>query len=125
MRILFVGIHNKPNTSPLDSKTKSGKLIDKMIINLKEDICTKTNLFDCENIPEKDIEEYKTKWIEKYKPSDKDIIVLLGNNVKKLFPDNVSSKIIKIKHPSSIWSKESQKEYVKDFLEEIIKLKNN
>lgn len=120
MRIFFVGIYNKPNTLPLDSKTKSGKLIGKIIINLKEHLCIKTNLFDCDYIPKGNIEEYKQIWVDKYKPSFDDIIILLGNNVHKLFPDNVKSKLIKIQHPSSVWSKQSQKKYVKDVLREIV-----
>ena len=119
MRILFVGIHNKLGTEPLDSKTKSGKLIDKIIINLKEHTCIKTNLFDCDYIPKEEIEKHKQAWIEKHKPSDNDIIVLLGNNVHKLFPDNIQSKLIKIQHPSSVWSKQSQEKYVKNVLREI------
>jgi hypothetical protein len=34
MRIIFVGLHNKEHMKPLDSKTKSGKLIDRIIKRL-------------------------------------------------------------------------------------------
>lgn len=118
MKIFFVGIHNKPNTLPLDSSTKSGKLIDQIITNLKGNLCVKSNLFDLEYIPKEGIEKHKLVWIEKYKPSEKDAIVLLGGKVHKFFPQT-SSKVIKIKHPSSVWSKVSQEEYVKDVLTKI------
>ena len=117
MRIIFVGIHNKPNTKPLDSGTKSGKLIDKIIENLENYDCIKTNLFDLNEIP-KEIESHQQLWINTHKPSNQDIIILLGNNVQKYFPQT-ESKIIKVKHPSVIWSKQSQDNYVKNILERI------
>lgn len=119
MRIIFVGIHNKPSTKPLDSSTKSGKLIDKIILNLKEHECIKTNLFDYNCIPNEKIEHQKS-WIKRYAPSEEDIIILLGNNVHRFFPQNLSvKKIIKIKHPSAIWSKQSQENYIINTLKEI------
>jgi hypothetical protein len=45
MRVIFVGMHNKPGMEPLDSRTKSGKLIDRIINELPID-CIKTNLYD-------------------------------------------------------------------------------
>jgi hypothetical protein len=47
-RIIFVGIHNKPGMKPLDSRTKSGKIIDEVIRGLEGRECVKTNLFDCD-----------------------------------------------------------------------------
>ena len=53
----------------------------------------------------------------------KDIIILLGNDVHELFPKDIpSKKLIKIPHPSSIWSKQAQEKYVKDVLTEIKKV---
>ena len=103
----------------LDSKTKSGKLIDKVISNLNGHLCIKTNLFNCSYIPKEDIEKHKLAWIDKYKPLDKDTIVLLGNRVHRLFPNNIPSILIKIKHPSSVWSKQAQEGYVLDVLRKI------
>lgn len=119
MRIIFVGIHNKPETLPLDSSTKSGKLIDKIIFNLPEHTCIKTNLFDLNYIPQEDVDKHSQKWIEKYYPTNKDVIILLGSNVHKLFPKNVQSILIEVKHPSSIWSKRAQEEYVKYILNKL------
>jgi len=112
MRIIFVGIHNKPNTKPLDSNTKSGKLIDKIILNLKEHKCLKTNLFDLDSIPE-NIEHHQKIWIDTNNPQKEDVIILLGSNVHKFFPQ-VPSKIIKVKHPSAIWSNKEKVNYVKN-----------
>jgi hypothetical protein len=118
MRIIFVGIHNKPNTKPLDSSTRSGKLIDKIIINLKEHDCLKTNLFDLEFIPRENIKDNQQLWINTHNPSKNDTIILLGSNVHKLFPQ-VQSKVIKAKHPSAIWSKKAQEDYVTTILTKI------
>lgn len=40
-RIIFVGIHNKPGMEPLDSRTKSGKIIDEVIAGLEGRECVK------------------------------------------------------------------------------------
>lgn len=111
MKIFFVGIHNKPNTKPLDSSTRSGKLIDKIILNLKNHECIKTNLFDTESIPKENIEKHRQLWISTHIPSSTDTIILLGSNVHKFFPQT-QSKVIKIKHPSAIWSNKSQEDYI-------------
>ena len=118
MKIFFVGIHNKPNTQPLDSSTKSGKLIDKIILNLKNHKCIKTNLFNLNGIP-KETKSHQEIWIKTHSPTEKDIIILLGSNVHKLFPQT-NSKIIKAKHPSAIWSKQSQEDYIKEILKRIV-----
>jgi hypothetical protein len=117
MKILFVGIHNKPNTKPLDSSTKSGKLIDKIIVSLPQHTCIKTNLFDLNEIP-KEIKTHQELWINTHNPTNNDIIILLGNNVHKFFPQT-QSKTIKIKHPSAIWSKQSQENYISETIKKI------
>jgi len=118
MKIFFVGIHNKPNTKPLDSSTKSGKLVDKIIVSLPQHTCVKTNLFNLNEIP-KEIKPHQELWIQTHNPSNKDTIILLGSNVHKFFPQ-INSKIIKAKHPSAIWSKKTQENYIKNILKEIV-----
>jgi len=116
MKIFFVGIHNKPNKTALDSTTKSGKLIDRVILHLKKQNCIKTNLFNLNQIPKK-INQHQEKWIKKYSPSSKDLIFLLGKEVQNLFPKKILCKnIIPLPHPSSIWSKKSQEKYIQHIL---------
>lgn len=86
MRIIFVGIHNKPGMQPLDSKTKSGKIIDE-IIKLLHNIdieCIKINLYDCDYHPTNYIVQlnYQIDWLRKLKPQKYDLVVLLGKLVK-------------------------------------------
>jgi hypothetical protein len=119
MKIFFVGIHNKLGLKPLDSSTKSGKLIDRIISNLNGEECIKTNLFDCNEIPCQEIKKFQKSWIKKYNPKDEDIIILLGNNTQKLFPKNICKRIIGVKHPSIIWSNKNKKKYIRNTLEKI------
>jgi hypothetical protein len=51
MKVIFVGVHNKPHLKPLDSSTRSGKTIDGIIEQLPGIKCVKTNLFDVDYMP--------------------------------------------------------------------------
>lgn len=114
MKIIFVGLHNKPDKIPLCSSTKSGKLIDRII---KEGYFTnvqKTNLFDVDYYPTKP-EEQRTlseDWIERIDPAESDIIVLLGASVHRSFIQCVGMKTIKVAHPASKRSHKEMNEYV-------------
>lgn len=115
MRVILVGLHNKPGMKPLDSKTKSGKLIDKIITHIPEGIeVIKTNLFNLNGIPHKDY-FYKSRdeWYNAYLPTSEDIIVLLGAMTHKNFIHNPQCKgLIKIAHPASMRSHEQMFKYV-------------
>lgn len=80
MKIYFVGIHNKPGMKPLDSKTKSGKIIDQIISQFPDCECIKTNLCDIDYFPidRFEIREECQKWNETYGAKEDSIIVLLG-----------------------------------------------
>lgn len=117
-------MHNKPNTLVLCSKTKSGKLIDKIIKHLNGKQFLKTNLYDVDYYPKED-EKYNlaSDWILRIDPYSWDIIVLLGREVHDNFimpPDK--GNVIKIAHPSSIWSKENMDKYVNDTVDKITSL---
>jgi hypothetical protein len=102
MRIFFVGMHNKPGMKPLDSKTQSGKRIDKVIAGLAIE-CFKTNLCECEQEPPPDqMEGWGKLWHQKYNTYDEDIIVLLGEWVQKAFPKLTGAKIIHFNHPAAL-----------------------
>lgn len=109
-RVVFVGIHNKPGKRPLDSSTRSGKVIDDIIRNLPEFDCIKTNLHDLEFMPMDDQVHWPdtfTAWRKRagIKPGDvigRDVIVvLLGGYVHQMFrrmPGYLNT--LKIGHPS-------------------------
>ncbi len=100
-RVFFVGVHNKPGMEPLDSRTKSGKVIDSIIANLPEFDCVKTNLFDKHFVPDdcKDPIHFE-QWGQRVKYTFGDIIVLLGVIVRDCFGD-IQLSIISVEHPAS------------------------
>jgi hypothetical protein len=131
-KVIFVGMHNKPGKLPLDSTTKSGKIIDSIIEKI-EATCIKTNLCDIDYFPKdkKTIYACSLEWVSKQKPSDDTIIVLLGGWVQKnlkfggYIQEDLSLKkpnFIKIAHPASIFfGKESKDKYINNAVEIIKK----
>ena len=111
MRIIIVGVHNKPGLKPLDSSTKSGKLIDRISKQLSIDV-EKTNLFNVDYMPKNDGKKLLiSEWYWTHLPTTEDVVVLLGSIVHKEFKFNIKN-LIKIKHPASIWSHKRMDEYV-------------
>ena len=121
-RIIFVGLHNKSHMQPLDSHTKSGKLIDRIIKELPKSISVvKTNLFDVDRFPHNDeMDKLKSEWFSTYLPTPDDVIVLLGKTVHEEFEFKIG-KILKIAHPASKRSHADIDEYVSSTLDKIAK----
>lgn len=100
----------------LDSKTRSGKMIDRVMAELKtvDRQVMKTNLFDVDYFPL--IEQRDSlivDWYSRVEPTRNDILVLLGDSVHWNFPDTIiARKIIKVPHPSSPRSHEKMNAYV-------------
>lgn len=118
MRVIVVGIHNKKGLEPLDSSTKSGKLIDRIAKELKVKVC-KTNLFNVDYLPKSsDVNRLKAEWLVTHKPTNDDVVVLLGSKVQKEF-DFKANRLVKIKHPASQWSHKSMNEYVTSAVKKI------
>lgn len=114
-RVIFVGLHNKPGMKPLDSRTKSGKLIDRIIDQIRHNgmVVLKTNLYDVDYLPEgKEKGELAFGWIERVELFKDDVIVLLGAMVHYDFPNLTLNNIIKVAHPASKRSHEKMNEYV-------------
>jgi hypothetical protein len=114
MKVIFVGMHNKPGMQPLDSRTMSGKIIDALIEKLNTE-CVKTNLCDVEYMPKDflEINNHGIAWHERVKPELNDVVVLLGNWVHKNFwHDNLNT--VKLKHPASCMGRVNKEEYVKN-----------
>lgn len=127
MTIYFVGMHNKEGMKPLDSKTFSGKIIDRIISGLNDVTgvymdCFKTNLCEVEHFPEDyEVEEERLRWLQKYDPdSENDIIVLLGSWTRSKFPKKLFKKIVFLTHPAHHRSHEAKDLYVNDAIVKII-----
>lgn len=126
MRVIFVGLHNKPDRMPLDILTKTGKLVYKIIRELpKGTEIVKSNLFDVDEMPNpRDEYNLMTDWGFEYQPTDQDIIVLLGNYTHKAFKFKELANIIKVAYPSSKRSRQDIDEYISKTSEKIIDLIN-
>lgn len=119
-RIIFVGIHNKPDKPPLCSTTRSGKVIDACIIELKPRFRTiKSNFFDLNDLPrDKHDLNYFFEWKQRvgYNPVN-DIVIMLGEMAMKCFISRIGSGKIAMRHPSSWATKHTSKDdFVLDLL---------
>lgn len=119
--IFFVGIHNKPGMKPLDSQTKTGKIIDFIInwfnnLNIGLDIA-KTNLCEVEYLPD-DADQIKRAavlWHEKNPTKSGDIIVTLGKWVQENFIGPVTPSYVKkveLPHPGMVFGRIKQEQYI-------------
>jgi hypothetical protein len=115
-RIIFVGMNNKPGVSPLCSSTKSGKLIDSVIwelraqtIGLGDDRIIKSNLFDLDHFPE--TTGFNYEWCDRVGYRCDDIIVTLGASVHENFKKS-PYKVVALGHPSAVWSNRKKFDYV-------------
>lgn len=122
-RVVFVGLHNKPNKTALCSSTRSGKTIDRIIEDLGEYECIKTNLYDVGWLPDGvNRFAYREAWRVNNGITDSDIIVGLGSKVKEGL-EATSFDFIHVYHPAArkISSNQLKEEYI---LETIDKIKN-
>lgn len=124
MKIIFVGIHNKPGKQPLDSSTRTGKIIDEFILVIGGQ-CVKSNLFDQETFPEisKDLSRqmgHVADWAKRVDYKCGDLIVCLGELVYVIFrywrghevPAEQRPNIIHISHPAAPKNKASERIYI-------------
>lgn len=120
-RIIFVGVHYKPSMDALDSRTKSGKMIDRVIAGLQTEVglfeaeFIKSNVFTTEYFPKNRTTELDNQWVEQWKERMKyradDIVITLGHTVNEIFR-KAKVPSIKIGHPSGVWSKLQKEEYI-------------
>lgn len=123
MKIIFVGICNKPGKKPLDMSTHSGKIINTIIMRLMlspEDYL-KTNLCDTDVMPHNDdISGHVKEYFDRVGYNPGDIFVLLGSWVHKYFPRLTDCEIIKIQHPASFNGTRDRKNYVDNAVTKIL-----
>ena len=120
-RVIFVGIHNKGELAPLDSSTKSGKLIKRIIDKLPSSFkVEKTNLYNVGYFPAKDeLYDLEQEWYWTNLPCHDDIIVLLGNYIHRSFPFD-DGIILRVAHPASKRSHKDMDEYADKVSNQII-----
>lgn len=125
--IYFVGMHNKPGHGPLCSRTRSGKIIDAVIAMLAgyaiNAECCKTNLCDCDYLPpDNEVWIHAKGWLETYEPKREDVVVLLGAWTHEHFPsDRCGAKIIKVRHPASLFgAKGTAEAYQAEVMQKIL-----
>lgn len=129
-RILFIGLSDKKGVLPLQSGTKSGDIIDKIIKDLNED-CYKINLVNFVPLDDNNKLRYPNKVemdkgyenlkeiINQIKP---DLCVLLGNIVIKYLSPKLHN-FIGIIHPSYIFV--YKRKYIDSYINEtVLQIKN-
>ncbi len=121
MKVIFVGVHNKPNTNPLCIFTKTGKLLQKVIDKCPKIEFVKSNLFDIDHFPtpDDDMGMLARDWWWRISLEPSDIIILLGAMTQKYFQRRKGWKTLRFGHPASVWSKEKQVDYVNKMVNEI------
>lgn len=122
MKVIFVGMHNKPGMAPLDSRTWSGKVIDEVIAGLPGIDCLKTNLSDTDYLPDSFGYNQAKDWLKKAQVAPGDCIVLLGKWVQQRFwlsilPERIS--IVSCAHPSSPLARSKRAIYVATIVRKI------
>lgn len=114
-RVIFVGVHNKPGKTPLDSSTLTGRTVDAIASLLPEFEIVKSNLHDLEYLP-KDRLLTVTEWRRRVKYKRGDIVVALGAQVAWDFARNHGSQIrfpyIQAEHPAKVMSSGDRERYV-------------
>lgn len=110
-------MHNSPGMQPLDSRTYTGKVVDRII----EDINTetiKTNLAEIEAKPLHPA-AHAEKWHEKHSPKEGDVVVLLGKWVWEHFEYKDGLSIVVVNHPSAVKSRQNHEQYIDEVVEKI------
>jgi uracil-DNA glycosylase len=129
-RILFVGLSNKAGRNPLDSKTATGKLIDKIAVAITGAEIYKTNLVDYAPLDvkgklrypaKKEIENAFPRLADKIKEIKPDVVVSLGKLASNYLAGKVQNHVA-ISHPSfiSIYRRKYIDEYIKDSAKKIM-----
>lgn len=131
MKIIFVGLSNKPGKEPFDASTNSGKVVDIIIKQINCD-CFKVNLVNFAPLDQTGKLRYPTKteiiqskaeFLDYTYKINPDLIISFGsivsNELRKI--DFKDIKIIYKQHPSYIYIYKRKKldSYIDDIVAEI------
>lgn len=112
MKIVFVGIHNKPGMEPLDSATKSGKIIDIITSCFRGVDFEKRNLFPVDYLPKGEAAE---EMVDQFPIEPDARYILLGTIVNNALGTHLQWQGRCFYHPGFVLRKGS------DFKERYIK----
>lgn len=116
-RVIFVGVHNKPGKTPLDSSTLTGRTVDAIASLLPEFEIVKSNLHDLEYLPTERLMTV-TAWRKRVKYKRGDIVVALGAQVAWDFSRNHGSQIpipyLMVHHPAKRMSGGTRERYIQE-----------
>ena len=131
MKVLFVGLSNKPNIEPFDSSTKSGQVVDSIIKKINFE-CYKINFVNYAPIDsggklryptKKEIESAVPDFVNSVANLRPDLIVSFGaivsDELRKI--DLMNIQIICEKHPSyiSVYKRKFLDEYIDNIVLQI------
>lgn len=118
MKILFIGIHYRQEFNALDSRTKTGQVVDRIISLLpKEFEYKKCNLYPTYDLPIGEVKkEYIDLFYQHYDYDTYPVWVLLGKEVQKALNEGG----VCINHPGSLRFGKSEFHYVTESASEII-----
>jgi len=126
MRVIFVGLHNKPHMAALDSGTKTGKLVNRIINKLPNDIeIIRSNILDTDELVcFNETYKYANEWYWTHLPTIDDIIILMGAMTQLIYKNDVRhiGNIIRIAHPASKRSHKDMDEFVINTAKKINKI---
>jgi hypothetical protein len=121
-RVIFVGIHNKPDKPPLCPTTLAGKGISAIVAGLPTGTeVLRSNLFDLDRMPnEQEAYIHRNGWLERTSATPNDIIVLLGaiTHFHWRFMAQ-QGRVIRIGHPSARMSVEKRNKYLQNAIDKI------
>lgn len=121
IKICFVGIHHKTNMEALDSRTKSGQLIDAIIARLGDGFeVGKRNLFPTEYLPKG--EEAK-RLTTAFKLDHNTFYILLGKLVSEVLSIDLQSQCITVYHPGYVLRR--GKVFREDYINTIVAILRN
>lgn len=114
MRVIFVGVHNKPGFEPLDPRSKTGKLVDLCCDGIPSPVeIIKTNCFPGHEIPIKyDRAEILEAWRQRSTYDQlTDVVICLGRNVQQVFGES-AIEFVPVVHPGRIFSATKKRNWI-------------
>lgn len=113
--VYFVGMHFKKGFLALDSRTWTGKVVDRIQEGIDRYII-KTNLADVEFLPDQP-EEYAKGWHDRNPGLRRnDVVVLLGRWVQKHFIRVPGPKYVEASHPSAFSVRKDPESYISEII---------
>lgn len=114
-KIVFVGICNKEGYMPLDSRSRSGAVIERVIKGISIP-CEKTNLFHGYFVPQVD---FRKAAIKRFKIEENAFYIGLGKIVEESLQHIGPNKFKAFRHPGWVLRNGMVEPYVKHMIVEI------